>query len=861
MVEGGSHFIIEPKDKDNVAKKDGKDMSQLPFDAKVSALLADLNNKQAEYDTKLNRLRSLQAELYALKYKQAFSTTLKSEEFDDKKRWDKVQQDVVGKIDETKVKIAEITRNLYSLSSKMRSDLEPNMLRTSDVPAEITKKLAALNKLINTKMPDFKVTEIANPSFYEPVDPAVVIVGLKPSEKYFKKGVTGLFAATKEEDDAAKALACRMVPQISNTISIDSRSVRSYNLNPDVIEEFTTLAAGKLPAEVAELFCEDFLYNPFMAGGIADKMSIPENKVSDVIKNYYANRAKYDRWVSELKTVSAFVPPEPAVALWKQPWNPLYLEWKVEWTNTYQKAPALQSAWKFGNKDSAVDFKRHKQLKAGASNPEVYTGRTLLSLQMANKIQDMNNKLAPFFGVGLFHDCEPMAQTLSGFTSQLMQRQNGVQLPILAGDNLKLDSDYKIIGNQNTWRPMITSTPFYPIREGEFKLVMLRVVDSYGQAFEDFLKPGKRQLTKDGQPTFKSSASLSATDKATYSFDLGRRIIQPARLRFDWIRVGKTLLEADAERVTDSDPATSPVCGWLLYHQRDKTISVYNTAGKEICILVKNKNRKIRMDSPPGATVKPTLASVKNKKLHDTVEFIMADPGSNFDGVIGQIEKVIARTQAKESRQQLTMALPTGFPMAVVTAKFGIELKDLPAAEQSWEGGFAGNKLEPIDYNVTIGDAANKTDGLVGYFVNNDFTKFAVPFAETGAPRKFLKAPATSFKTGEMNRLTLLMDPRTEINISTGLLPKLDRKLDAHVIARGLKGINLRILVAPVITPPKEVSVPLLQTDSMSWDFINPKPNGALLTADQGTGQLNFETVRATEGWLKIYDKTVAEDE
>ena len=522
------------------------------------------------------------------------------------------------------------------------------------------------------------------------------------------------------------------------------------------------------------------------------------------------------------------------------------MEWSASWQASYSQFNAdVLSAWSFGEAHSAVDLAYEPLMFATGNEENVYYGRTLLSLQSANKIQELNGKIKKHFGDNLFQNFIPMAQTLSGFTAQLLQRRQGVQLPILKkiDNSLVIDDDYELIGDQNAWRPMVTDKLFYPLRSGKLKISNLRVIDAFGQVLGGFINnvtlkaaPGEEA------PVFKSSAGLKAADDK-YTFALSPRMIQPARLLFDWKSAGHR------DRITDSDPATNPVCGWLLYNALDNNISVFDTKGKEIGLIVEDKAaNKVKYILPPGAY---GLLKINNETLNKVVNFIV-ESKAHFEGIKTQISGIIKKIQAKQSRQETTMSLPTGFPMAVVSAQFLVEFKEIMAADQSWKGDATGAEPGPVKFSLSIGNAANKTDGLAGYFVKDNYTELIVPSGQDTIPAGFSKTAGVKFETNALEHLTLIMDPRTTVSISSGILPMGNYELPQQQVSQALKKIGLRILAAPFITPVNKIKAPLLQGNNISWDFINPKIQTVRITEGQGAGTTAFENVYAAEGWLRI---------
>ena len=854
-VDGGTYFDILPKEKNGDKIQTDKDTTNLPFPVQVSDCLIALNIMQREYDDKFNELTSLQAALYALKFKKAFS--LSAERGTGGIPEDELNN-IQAKIDADTIaargRIKALITNLDAARKEIKPELNATGNEVTPKPAKwpqdyrglIVDKYNELLKLMNAgKMKDYVVAvDVPMPKYFEPSDPSVAISGLNPPQKYYKKGVSTLKSYLGDADDTS--LKCRVNNQTADQIRVKDSTTTAMKVASLVdIDDFIDDLTDKAPGGVAEVFTEAILLNILMADEICSAMQYDIkdiNDVKDVINFFRKNAVNFTRFD---KTGPAYLPADFAVSNWEQPWNPLYLEWLATWESSYDSLnPNVLSAWKFGGKDSAVDYTYDVALMGKANERIQYSGRTLLSLQSANKVQELNEKIITHFNTKLFEGFIPMTQTLGGFSTQLIQRGHTVQLPILnqVNDQLVIDDDYKLIGDQNTWSPMVVGKPFYPLRMGKLKIDKLRMIDAFGQVLEQPINDRSFKAEAGVKaPLFASSAALHAVND-DYTFALSPRIVQPARLLFNWKSANH------ANRVTDSDPATNPVCGWLLYNQLDKNISVFDTAGKEIGIIIEDTGtKKINYILPPGGD----SLTINNEILNNVVKFIIKSE-QNFNSIKNQIAAVIKKIQAKQSRQEITMSLPTGFPMAVVAAQFLVELKELRASDQSWRGGAADKKLDPINFSLSIGNSANKTDGLTGYFIKNNYNDFILPSGEEQAITVFTKTPKIKFVTGTLEHLTLIMDPRTTVSISSGILPMGNYELPQQQVTRALKNINLRILAAPFITPKNKIKVPLLQANDISWDFINPKTGTVSLNASLGTSQIAFDGVQAAEGWLRI---------
>lgn len=822
QVNGGTKWVIERKEK----KKEGDnrvDKGLVAYDTTLSAMLSALNDLQSKYDKAYGELQQYQAELYAHEYKEVFLKT--NEAKLDRVTADEVRKGLVTAIAETK---ANITLQLKTL--KTREKITGSTAAWPDnYTGEIPDTYGALQGLINKLLPGYLIKETPVDPFFEPADPAIIIAGLNPLKRYSEKDIQ---------------VKCRVKTQIANKLKIGTiRSITGKQLAFSATANSLAKIEKKVPDGVIDLIYEAMLLDPLNAKDVAALIGEDLGKVQTAMTT--ADPANYKRENGE-QEIDAPIPPSYAISNWQQPWNPMYLEWSLTWDSSYKHmAPTILSNWRFGDKQHSVDFKYKGDIKLLSASPAdevVYHGRTLLSSQLANKISELNTKIKDS-GVsdGLFNESlVPMSQTLSGFGEQLLMRYHGLQLPILdkAGSLYK---DHELINGQNAWRPMVAANNFYPVRSGKLTIAMLRVVDSFGQVLDVFTKVGG--LLGAARPLIKSSAGLPTAD-ADHKFELAPRIVQPAKLKFDWISAAESL----KGRVTDSDPATSPVCGWLLYNQLEKSISVYNVLGQEMRVLSKKTGKAVESALPPAET---TEIAFDNSVLQKVFNYLQQTEGA-FQAVQNQMIAVTDRIQSKASRQQLTMTLPIGFPLAIVTGQFEVALKASPAKNQAW---LSKSEFVDIEFKANIGNAVSKVDGLAGYFLNNDYNTLLAPSAiDDDLLKTVLKASDAKFKTRQVQKLTLLMDPRTEVNIATGILPAYTAELPQQIIEKALKVINLRFMTAPVITPVEKVTMPLLRNNDTNWGFVEGTKTLKTIIPETEKDQLKFKPIKATEGWVVLTD-------
>ena len=850
-VSGGTCWVIEKQEKN--ALSDGKDKTAdetaTPFNTTVSGLLNDLNMLQEQYDLLVNNLKSAQAQLYALKFKSLYAGSVDTPLNDGFDNPALIVKQINTNINNAKNDIADLMKNismlkLKALSNSSLPDEWPNGWAGAIV-AKYNNVKTALSDPKNNML-DFIVKEVPAAVFYKPADPAVVIDGLKPSAKYLNKS----------------NILCRTIDQLATIYDSTMFHVEAANILTPAVNSAIAALSPKVPSVIVDLLNESFLFDPLNAGAIAyfinksqgniltpAQRDLLRQQITDVIVKF-VNSDKAPNFIKDDKGL-ATLPESFSVQQWVQPWTPIFMEWGISWNSTYNALAGngpLQN-WDFGNGGNNVDYAPVPLSSVIA--PCCYYGRTILSDSLVSKVADLNKKIN-----GLFQDMQPMSQTLSGFNNQLLLRNAGVQLPILKDDNSP-DKDFQdSIGEQYTWNPMANIDSFQPLRAGLCQLTMLRIVDAFGQVMD--IIPAKDNNGNDISPSsqkqsFNSSASLPVINIASQDyFTFPPRIVQPARVRFDWMSAHHK------NRATDADPATSPVCGWLLHNKMDESISVFDDQGLEIGEL-KNRNDVMVFEAPPGET---KTSSINNATLNNVLNFAKSSPDI-FNELIKQMDAVTQKVESKISSQGLTMMLPVGFPVAVASAQCTLELKDPPAQNQFWAPADGNTDFSAITYAACIGNACSKIDGLIASFISNNYTSANLPFLAKSTNSNFIQDINLALQTGKTIALTLLLDPRMSVNISSGILPSANYELPLHATVQPLKAINLRFLVAPVITSVTKVNMPLVQNNDVAWNWISCSMSGGKKTVTQiipggnTKDTLKFEPRHAVEGWLKINTKPV----
>ncbi|NOY62874.1 MAG: hypothetical protein GXP10_06960, partial [Gammaproteobacteria bacterium] len=198
---------------------------------------------------------------------------------------------------------------------------------------------------------------------------------------------------------------------------------------------------------------------------------------------------------------------------------------------------------------------------------------------------------------------------------------------------------------------------------------------------------------------------------------------------------------------------------------------------------------------------------------------------------------------------------------------------------------------------VRLGSLTRLGDGLMGYFINDDYSQFYPvheSIAEQNRPNRprqgFLgaiqtvnsyyegfrndvapvvhpyinRAPTLSVRPGQSVMLTLLIDPRGAVHATSGILPRKRIELMREHVASALANMSMTFRVGPVLTDPETVRMPLPSEIPGNWSWINRTgptvwQEGRVVTATDDA-KFGDEPAMFTEGWLKLSESMGAGD-
>ncbi|HEX8741663.1 MAG TPA: hypothetical protein VF712_00880 [Thermoleophilaceae bacterium] len=720
----------------------------------------------------------------------------------------------------------------------------------------------------------------ADARFWHPTDPVVMLSGANRAQKHGEDGL-----------NPDGTMPCRLPGQAITGVHVGGQpdvtvaALQAKGLAGNILSGYTQVPS--VPGLVAEAFVADPANAQAMATALGADQSALETGIADLVGGAPEAGSGWDG-----------VPPAPfALAAWSQAWSPLYMEWEVTYyptgSGTGQGRPFSLDDWSFDGQDMhwrGTGFELDDAL--------TYAGRTLLTphapLLFKDKIEAYLKAHTTLDTaqmeelIGIVGGWDVLAQTLSGFTDQLITLLAQETFPptsAAGGDDIST-----LVGEQYRFQPITSRTrganvsTFYPLRGGILQIDSLRIVDAYGQMVTlDQQHPNTPQgfIPLLGQGLTPEAAPPGLPAGAA---ELPPRVVQDTRLDFRFLANDGSGLDVAVS------PNPNPVCGWLLPNHLDGGVAVYDGDGTmlgELIPLEQPDNWRPRPGAPVPTPPPASPADIPNPTLRAVVESMASQTVAVFEDVLGTIDETLWMVDPLGGRKDQFLSVLIGRPLAVVQAQLGLSLMGAPAFDQTWNAMAtptgatspaqctwtqeAGDVGEP-QFPVRLGDLDVRADGLVGYYLPSEaystFHTVHLP-DEVSAGDTYLKQIATARNGGspqyqgdlalQVNAapttVTLVLDPRGPVHAFTGILPVTTAALAPRLVEDFVKQLAITFRTGPVLADPGALRIPLPGRQHGAWDWIQAIPGGweqdPIVAADD-VARLPDAQLELREGWLRL---------
>jgi hypothetical protein len=409
---------------------------------------------------------------------------------------------------------------------------------------------------------------------------------------------------------------------------------------------------------------------------------------------------------------------------------------------------------------------------------------------------------------------------------------------------------------------------------GLVRLKRLLIVDAFGNHIEFDPKQNPPQV----------AMSLESSDDSEFAILRPRSVepmrvlltlvdgadgtAQPGRAGYDVSPVSAFLLPDHIEWAMEVFSSQGVAAGQLRVAQRDIRLGGFQT-GRLLWDPAPGVETELGASPDLGnAHANGMLCELINISLQDEVRLQEAkrtSPGAPLDwpeGVLSSLMRAIDTTlwntdPLGKSPEDLP-TLFSGRPLAVVRAELSVELNSLDPQRS----------VEDTVVEVKLGDMERLVDGLLGYYLDNDYTRFysvltdhVLNDVDNNLNHSYLQADSTvDVRIGQRRQLTLIMDPQSDVHVTTGVLPQKEIGLMREHKQQQLALIAPTYRAGPMLVDPTTVRMPvpdlILPTE---WTWLTKKNSNEWaedpIVPEDGKPHLPPGRIAAWNGWLKLQKK------
>lgn len=666
---------------------------------------------------------------------------------------------------------------------------------------------------------------LSQPRYWKANNPVVVISGVEPSSA----------------SDPDASLTVRLTSQVINGFNVGGNPVNAGVLGK-VLPVLTNTQA--MPDAIPALFLEFFLLDPGNASVIAPLINQTPDMVKTVMTGHKA--ADYQGTL-----------PDTSLDSWSQPWNPMYLEWKVNYTYIpYATNGNLN--WIFDGTDyilapnAVADTKTAQIGGISLLSPHAQFVFGARLKKFIDTYGDQKELQQLYDWIGIVDDWKFLAQELVNFGDMLTQRDGrafrrpGVEAINYNNTALSLADVMGFPGGTSgtpystppTGQGLVNNVPFilndvnvdfHGVCQGQIYFTDLIVYDKFGRILNIILSSSSSGLYDAKNFPLIRDAALYINQNMTPSIaapaQLPPRLLQHARL--DMLLVD----QMDDSKILNLNADVNPICGWMIPNHLDQGLLLYASDGTSVgelrLIQPVTGAKQVKWSQPPHSAL--TLDQINTLAPH-VYAFINAAQGrgeTEFQALLSAIDSTLWTIDPLGSRNDQNLSVLVGRPLALVRTKLQLSLDGQPISDVGWKSTFTPPAPDFLNtFSVRFGDQATREDGVIGYFIEKNYGQFnSVVAPLTGQTYVTQIGPLGNANGNYINlqvndqsivNVTLLVDPRASIHATTGILPVKELTIPARFIEDPLANMEIAFHVGPLLTRILPTSTAAGQTPAFS---------------------------------------------
>ena len=771
-------------------------------DASAQMLLDEINQIRRKREWETTRIHGLREEVYLIWCRAVDGESTEEEALQEIERCERKIQEIISVT-------AQLSQNEEAANDALKQWIEKQ-----------------------PKEAELAFKEIPGQNYWEPNNIVALLEGESQSSIYRK------LERYKEDGE----LPCRTEGELVTELCLEvvrpgEETKESFLIKA---ETFLPKAAVMLPDILEQLVREGFLQAESCQEYLLLRLTEEENFFAlagdSGEKNYLEYlEQEYEKQMEMEGHVKGKLPNRTAVHQWSPGWNPLFLEWEVEYTPDPE---LLEDQFTFRNWELGDNgyVCRNPGLYGEQKHKECYSGRSVLS---PHALLNLEEQLKRYIGT----PCQPMlerlggakilSQYLDGMNQQMLGRKSGAVTTIWEGGGKEaLNAKAKdLVGNEAVYRQ--TDRKAYPVRAGCVRLKRMQVVDSFGRA--EVYEPDHIIIPERGKIRDNDMEML-----------LTPQILAPVRIRTEW-----TYCEVGGK--------LSPVYGFLWANRFDSCLHIYTLEGKlagslQMVYSLKDRAKcRVAFRNPPGEVRKEEeLLRELPVALRSFVEALYKNAQNDpqvLYALIQAIDEGIWNTNPAEGKKSEVLLAGLGCPVALAGMRFCVETKEE-----------ADHFLCRMRFPVRIGNHVLKGDGTLGFYLIDGKKDYETLYltADAGVQNEYMQyQPCVECGFSEEKKLALLFLPTQSIHLMTGFIPVKELLLPPEQLQAALAQIYMTLYYGPFLTEKGRLELMVPKALEKEWSFISyDSPGHAREERNISEPMMQAMQGRAgneiCEGWLKL---------
>lgn len=593
------------------------------------------------------------------------------------------------------------------------------------------------------------------------------------------------------------------------------------------------------------------------------------------------------------------------VTTWAQPWIPMWLEWEIKIEGL---DPRTLEVWRLGS----VDLEQAKATIEGQT--AVLSGRAHLTTGAASTLHDAITdwlKAEDALDKDNAGQVDESTENALRFLDEAVRNLDivtaaldGVRTKLLGlpvSDGLRRPGDGTTVSNPKPIQPP------HSVIAGSIMLARARLLDTFGRTLDI-------PLTNVAIP----SRSAIADEPGVLS--LTPRLLRPSRWQFRLVDAATSVgTEGREARVDQIDPSlqVNPVAGFVMPDHLDESLELFDINGSPIGELLHEAvsggvtwEIAAGREGPADAGPLFGLTPAQQPLGLFAAGLVAADAARRKGAPLSPEESESALSSLLRAIDTTLWTIDTfaalgsehvaglaGRPIAIVRAQLRLELRppvdiDLSDRQSADDWANAEREAARFAFPVRIGELTRSDDGVLGFFVDDDYSKFrlvdkviATTATDAGRSRGELglfgnitdlpapvpfpegyiagtdDADTLMLHIGQTVTLTLFMHPAGKASLTSGILPRKAVALARDWVGPGLHAIAPSLRTGPVLVETdldtkNQVRLPKVSVFGKDQNFLwrdTPATwrTDAILAATQ-TALLPETPAEFREGWIRV---------